>query len=94
MQELKIFIAKLEEHYGVKPIIYSYKKYKEHHLSEPFFNKYPLWVAHYYVNKLDENIEWLMWQCSDIGKLPGIKENVDINIFNGTQDQFNSILIK
>lgn len=94
IQELKIFIAKIEEHYGVKPIIYSYKKYKEHYLSEPFFNKYPLWVAHYYVSKLDENIEWLMWQCSDIGQLPGIEENVDINIFNGTQEQFKSILIK
>ena len=94
MQELKIFIAKIEEHYGVKPIVYSYKKYKEHYLSEPYFNKYPLWVAHYYVNKLDENIDWLMWQCSDIGRLPGIKENVDINIFNGTREQFNSILMK
>lgn len=94
IQELKIFIAKIEEHYGVKPIIYSYKKYKEQYLSEPFFNKYPLWVAHYYVSKLDENIEWLMWQCSDIGQLPGIKENVDINIFNGTKEQFKSILIK
>ena len=94
MQELKIFISKIQEHYGVKPIIYSYKKYKEQYLSEPFFNKYPLWVAHYYVSKLDDNIEWLMWQCSDIGQLPGIEENVDINIFNGTQEQFKSILIK
>lgn len=94
MQELKIFIAKIEEHYGVKPIVYSYKKYKEHYLSDPYFNKYPLWVAHYYVSKLDENIDWLMWQCSDIGRLPGIKENVDINIFNGTREQFNSILMK
>lgn len=94
IQELKIFISKIEEHYGVKPIIYSYKKYKERYLSDPYFDKYPLWVAHYYVYSLDENIDWLMWQCSDIGRVNGIKENVDINIFNGTAEQLQSILIK
>lgn len=94
IQELKIFISKIEEHYGVKPIIYSYKKYKEHYLTEKFFDKYPLWIAHYYVDRLDENIEWLMWQCSDIGTLPGVNENVDINIFNGNKEQFQGILLK
>ncbi|MBQ3622143.1 MAG: glycoside hydrolase family 25 protein [Bacteroidaceae bacterium] len=94
LQELKIFIAKIEEHYGVKPIIYSYKKYKEKYLTDSFFDKYPLWIAHYYVTKLDEDIEWLMWQCSDIGSVPGIKGNVDVNIFNGNKEQLKSILIK
>lgn len=94
LQELKIFIAKIEEHYGVKPIIYSYKKYKEKYLTDAFFDKYPLWIAHYYVSRLEEGTEWLMWQCSDIGRLSGIDENVDINIFNGTKEQLSSILIK
>lgn len=94
LQELKIFIAKIEEHYGVKPIIYSYKKYKEKYLNDTFFDKYPLWIAHYYVTRLDEGTKWLMWQCSDMGRLSGIDENVDINIFNGTKEQLNSILIK
>lgn len=94
IQELKIFIAKIEEHYGVKPIIYSYNKYKRRYLSDAYFNKYPFWIAHYYVTSLDPDIEWLMWQCSDIGEIPGIKENVDINIFNGNIEQFKSILLK
>lgn len=94
IQELKIFLSKIESHYGVKPIIYSYKKYKERYLSDTYFDKYPIWIAHYYVTKLDENIEWLMWQCSDRGNLSGIDEHVDINIFNGNIEQFNSILIK
>lgn len=94
MQELKLFISKIENHYGVKPIIYSYRKYKEKYLSEPYFDKYPLWVAHYYIPKIEGNIEWLMWQCSDIGSIPGIKEDVDINVFNGNEQQFRSILMK
>ena len=94
LQELKIFIAKIEEHYGVKPIIYSYKKFKEHYLSDPFFSRYPLWIAHYYVPRLEEGTEWLMWQCSDRGRIEGVDENVDINIFNGNIEQLKSILIK
>ncbi len=94
IQELKIFIAKIEEHYGVKPIIYTYKKFKKHFLSDSYFNKFPLWVAHYYVSELDDDIEWLMWQCSDRGRLPGIKEHVDINIFNGNMAQLKSLLLK
>jgi GH25 family lysozyme M1 (1,4-beta-N-acetylmuramidase) len=34
-----------------------------------------------------------MWQCSDIGVLPGINEKVDINIFNGSEKQFKALLI-
>lgn len=94
IQELKIFIAKIEEHYGVKPIVYTYKKFKKRYLTDSYFNKLPLWVAHYYVSELDDDIEWLMWQCSDRGELPGIKENVDINIFNGNMMQLKSLLIK
>ena len=94
IQELKIFIAKIEGHYGVKPVIYSYKKFKQRYLNDAYFDKYPSWVAHYYVPYLDEDIEWLIWQCSDIGTVPGIEENVDINIFNGNIEQLKSLLIK
>lgn len=94
MQELKIFIAKIEGHYGVKPIIYSYEKFKHKHLKESFFDRYPSWVAHYYIDSLDEGIEWLIWQCSDIGEVPGIETSVDINIFNGNVEQLKSLLIK
>lgn len=94
IQELKIFIKKVEGHYGVKPILYTYRKYKERHLSDPFFERYPSWVAHYYVSSLDSDVEWLMWQCSDIGEIPGIPENVDINIFNGSFEQLKGLRIK
>ena len=86
MQELKIFIAKIEEHYGIKPIIYSGKKYKARYLNDKYFDRFPTWIAHYYVDTLEVNQTWTIWQCSDRGRLPGINRNVDINIFNGTPE--------
>lgn len=83
IQELKIFIAKIEEHYGMKPVIYSGKKYKKRYLNDKYFDRYPTWIAHYYVDTLEVDQTWTFWQCSDRGRIPGIGRNVDINIFNG-----------
>ena len=94
MQELKIFITKVEDHYGVKPIIYSGKKYKKRYLNDIFFDRYPTWIAHYYVDSLEVDQNWTFWQCSDRGKLPGINRSVDINIFNGGQSKLDSLRIK
>ena len=90
MQELKIFIAELEQHYGIKPIIYSGKKYKERYLNDKYFDRFPTWIAHYYVDTLEVNQRWTLWQCSDRGHLPGISRNVDINIFNGTPNNLEN----
>ena len=90
MQELKIFIAELEQHYGIKPIIYSGKKYKERYLNDKYFDRFPTWIAHYYVDTLEVNQRWTLWQCSDRGRLPGINRDVDINIFNGTANNLEN----
>ena len=93
IEEVKVWLKKVEEHYGVKPIIYASSKYKQKYLDDSFFKEYPSWVAHYYIPELRKGEEWLMWQCTDLGVLPGIKEKVDINIFNGSKKQFENLLI-
>ena len=93
IEEVKVWLKKVEAHYGVKPIIYASSKYKQKYLDDPFFKEYPSWVAHYYIPELRKGEEWLMWQCTDLGVLPGIKEKVDINIFNGSKKQFQNLLI-
>ena len=74
----------VEQHYGVKPIIYTYYKFKMQYLSDPVFDQYPYWIAHYYVDEVEYQGEWKFWQHTDVGRLPGIKGNVDFNIYNGS----------
>ena len=93
IEEVKVWLKKVEQHYGVKPIIYASSKYKKKYLDDPFFKEYPSWVAHYYIPELTIGEEWLMWQCTDVGVIPGIKEKVDINIFNGSNKQLKELLI-
>lgn len=74
----------VEDKYHVKPIIYTYYKFKEQYLSAPVFEDYPYWIAHYYVDKVQYKGKWKFWQHTDVGKLPGIKGYVDFNIYNGS----------
>lgn len=74
----------VEDKYKVKPIIYTYYKFKQQYLSAPVFDDYPYWIAHYYVEKVEYKGPWKFWQHTDTGVLPGIKGNVDLNIYNGS----------
>ena len=74
----------VEEHYGVKPIIYTYYKFKTRYLNDSVFDSYPYWIAHYYVDKVEYEGPWKFWQHTDAGRLPGIKGQVDFNIYNGS----------
>ena len=74
----------VEKHYGVPPIVYTYYKFKLRYLNDPAFNAYPYWIAHYYVDKVEYEGAWKFWQHTDAGRLPGIKGDVDFNIYNGS----------
>ena len=74
----------VEDKYHVKPIIYTYYKFKQQYLSKPVFDDYPYWIAHYYVDKVEYKGAWKFWQHTDAGQLPGIKGYIDFNIYNGS----------
>ena len=92
-QDLKIWLRKVESHYGVKPIIYASYKFKTKYLNDSIFDTYPYWIAHYYVDSVRYQGEWKFWQHTDVGTLPGIDEKVDLNVFNGTSADLQKMLI-
>lgn len=90
---LKRFLKKIDEHYKVKPIIYTSQKYYENFLEEEF-EEYTFWIANY--NFIDEKIndDFLFWQFTEKGKVNGIKYNVDMNIYNGTPKMLDYLRIE
>ncbi|MDR1340623.1 MAG: glycoside hydrolase family 25 protein [Prevotellaceae bacterium] len=94
-ENIKIWLKIVEKHYGMKPIIYSYIDfYEKHILVDEDLRKYPLWIAHYNQKKIELEESWLFWQHSDRGRIPGIDEKVDFNVFNGNMDQLKSLCKK
>lgn len=92
-QDLKLWLQKVEQHYGVKPIIYASYKFKMSYLNDSVFDSYPYWIAHYYVDSVKYQGDWKFWQHTDVGTLPGIDGKVDLNIFNGKFPELSKILI-
>ena len=80
---LKRFLKKIDEHYKVKPIIYTGEKYYTSFLKEEF-SEYTFWVANYNFWVEDIKDDWLFWQFSEKASIDGISEKVDLNVYNGT----------
>lgn len=93
-KEIKKWLDIVENHYGVKPIIYTNVDFYNRNIGSEF-DAYPLWVAHYY--QPDEpriRRGWIFWQHSDEGRVNGIVSKVDFNVFNGDSVEFRNLLIE
>lgn len=91
--EMKKWLDIVENHYGVKPVIYTNVDFYNRYLGKEF-DSYPLWVAHYY--QLEQpriGRGWEFWQHSDEGRVNGIVSKVDFNVFNGDSVEFRNLLI-
>ena len=93
-REILTWLHVVEDKYHVKPIIYTYYKFKVNYLGTPVFNDYPYWIAHYYVDEVEYNGPWKFWQHTDAGRLPGIKGYVDFNLYNGSYYDLKQLCIK
>ena len=71
----------VEQHYGVKPIIYTYDNYYRDYLHGHGFDDYDFWIANY--NGGPRHAECLFWQFTETGKVLGINHATDINVFEG-----------
>jgi len=91
---LKNLLNIIEKHYGVKPIIYSGDKFHQTFLNTSEFKDYPLWIANYNWIKHPKTKQWSFWQFSEKGKVKGVSEYVDLNVFKGTKQDLKQILIR
>ena len=90
---LKRWLTAVESHYGVKPIIYTGERYYDDFLKEEF-NDYLFWIANYNFYREEIAGDWLFWQFTEKASVPGIKGNVDINIYNGDLQQLRYITVE
>jgi lysozyme len=89
---LRNWLHIIEDHYGVKPIIYSGERFYKDFLKDDF-SEYTFWIANY--NFFVENLkpDWRFWQFTEKGAATGISNYVDVNIFNGTETELRSMTL-
>ncbi len=78
ISDLREFVEMVTEHYGKKPLLYTYHNFYNNHLLGEF-GDYQFMIARYQSNEpwLNDGKDYIMWQYSDKGSISGIKGNVD-----------------
>lgn len=86
----------LEEHYGIKPIIYATGKSYDKYIKGSKLEDYPLWIRNVYFKPLFAG-DWVFWQYSDDAKLEGYKgeeEHIDMDAFFGDKEKLKDYTVK
>ncbi len=76
---LKIWLEAVEEHYGVKPIIYTARNFWDENLNDTF-GDYPLWLAEYDATTphLPKGWStWTLWQWAGDATIDGVEKTAD-----------------
>lgn len=91
LREIKIFLDRLQQHYGMRPIIYTdYDRYVEYIKGN--FVGYITWIGEAFIPVQWRNINnWTFWQYCDRGYVPGISGFVDLNVFSGDRDHLREL---
>ncbi|MDO8395781.1 MAG: glycoside hydrolase family 25 protein [Dietzia sp.] len=91
-----VFLTELQHLTGRTPIIYTYRFFWIDRMANTTrFSEYPLWLAEYGVPEPTLPViggwsEWLFWQNSETGEVPGFSGPVDLNVFAGTREELGA----
>jgi lysozyme len=88
-REMQAWLTEVERATGKKPILYVSQRFIEKYLrhAPQKLLSYNVWIARY--GEYRPYVKLLFWQLSPFGRVEGINGNVDIDVFNGNQEQFD-----
>jgi len=102
ISRVKTWLDEVEKAFGRKPIIYSGQYFLQDHFSEAgggppaWAKEYPLWLAQFPNTFVEGSkpflprgwFNWTFWQYSEKGRVNGVNTLVDLNLFNGSLEEF------
>jgi lysozyme len=91
LKEIKVFERLLFEQYKKKAILYVTKNFHRDFLIGEFPDN-PIWYRSIFTRpQMIENRKWLFWQYGNRGHLKGINTYVDLNVFNGSHNEYEKM---
>lgn len=88
----RAWLERVKSETGVQPMIYTYPSFIDSYL-DASLSHIPLWYACYNDRHLEERGGWERWeflQYTNIGSVPGIKGNVDLNEYAGAAEHLTA----
>ena len=92
--KLRVWLWKVEQKTGARPIIYTNMNFYEKWLAG-HFDEYPLWIARFSDEKpiISPGNDWVFWQYANHGRLSGVAGPVDFNVFRGQLSELERLCI-
>jgi lysozyme len=89
LEKMQVFMDRLERHYGQRPIIYTTPDFYADNLQGVFLD-YPFWLRStaQHPGKVYPGRNWLFWQYSGSGLSQGVEGQIDLNVFNGDENDW------
>ena len=87
--QLDIMLARLEQHYGVRPILYATQSAYARYLAD--YDGYDIWIRNVFTRPQLGARRWAFWQYTDRARLQGYdgeERFIDMNVFNGSRAEF------
>jgi lysozyme len=79
--EARIFLDRVEAHYGVRPIIYTTREFHDAHLGELTGERF--WIRSIAAPPAFRQNDWVIWQHHNRGHKRGVSGPIDLNAFRG-----------
>jgi lysozyme len=94
LRGVKNWLKLAEDHYGIKPIIYTNLDFYRRYFDSKEFKSYHFWIAAYSGRHRIASVPWTFHQFSEKMRVKGISELVDGNDFNGDRMALERLCIK
>jgi lysozyme len=93
-KEIDNFIKVIKQKTGQEVILYTGNNFYKKHLKAHYPNHF-VWIAHYKIPNIHHKAnKWNFWQFTETAKVKGVPGDVDLNLFNGTLQDLERLLVK
>lgn len=79
--EARVFLDRVEAHYGARPIIYTTREFHDAHLAELTGERF--WIRSIAAPPAFREDDWVIWQHHNRGHKRGVQGPIDLNAFRG-----------
>lgn len=89
-RQVLTWLRTVEKRRGKRPVLYVGQLFVNNHLKNApaELRDYDVWIARY--GEFKPYVKLLHWQVSPYGRVRGIHTEVDVNVFNGTKEDFET----
>ena len=91
-EEIHDYLKIVKNYYKKKPIIYATQSFYDDFIKNDYLD-YDIWIRDIYSEpKLESGRKWTFWQYANRGHLKGIDGFIDLNVFNGSYEEYSEFI--